>query len=486
MKPSLQLRISQQLTLTPQLQQAIRLLQLSTQDMHQEVARMLEENPMLEVADESATTIFQTAPRSSSTSTTSDESEPSRSDDRGDDRVADDFGADSFGNEPADWNTGGGAMRSTDDEDETYPEQAAEQASLRAHLHNQLTTSSLDDKDRHVVGMLIDALDENGYLAQDLEEMVAFLPAELEITLDDLETALVQLQHLDQPGLAARNLGECLALQLKALPEDTPERDLAIRLVCHHLALVAAHDFAKIKRLLRCTDDELRAAQCLITDMNPKPGAEFGQSVADYVVPDVVVEKHRSKWHARLNVEAMPKLRVNQIYANILQQRGEKNSSQLATQLQEAKWLIKNLQQRFDTILRVAQAIVERQTNFFEHGEIGMRPLVLREIADELELHESTVSRSTTQKFMLTPRGIYEFKHFFGSGLATESGGTCSSTAIRELIKQLVNAEDQRKPLTDSRMSEILAQQGIVVARRTIAKYREALRILPVNLRKSL
>jgi RNA polymerase sigma-54 factor len=481
MKPTLQLRISQQLTLTPQLQQAIRLLQLSTQDMHQEVARMLEENPMLEVAEESSAGIFAGEPRSS-TSASSDEPAQSASEDRS----ADDFGADSFGNEPADWNTGGGAMRSTDDEDETYPEQAAEQASLRAHLHNQLTTSSVDGKDRKVVGLLIDALDENGYLAQDLDELAMLLPPELEITLDDLETALVQLQHLDQPGLAARNLGECLALQLKALPEDTPHRDLAIRLVTEHLDLVAAHDFSRIKKLLRCSDEALRAAQCLITGMNPKPGAEFGQSVADYVVPDVVVEKHKNKWRVRLNVEAMPKLRVNQIYANILQQRGDKNSSQLATQLQEAKWLIKNLQQRFDTILRVAQAIVERQGNFFEHGEIGMRPLVLREIADELQLHESTVSRSTTQKFMLTPRGIYEFKHFFGSGLATESGGTCSSTAIRELIKQLVSAEDQRKPLTDSRMSEILAQQGIVVARRTIAKYREALRILPVNLRKSL
>jgi len=481
MKPTLQLRISQQLTLTPQLQQAIRLLQLSTQDMHQEVARMLEENPMLEVAEESSAGNF-TGELRSTAGTSSNEAEQSQNEDRS----TDDFGADNFGNEPADWNTGGGTMRSTDDEDDTYPEQAAEQASLRAHLQNQLTTSSVDGKDRKVVGLLIDALDENGYLAQDLDELVMLLPPELEITLDDLETALVQLQHLDQPGLAARNLGECLALQLKALPEDTPHRDLAIRLVTEHLDLVAAHDFSRIKKLLRCSDEALRAAQCLITGMNPKPGAEFGQSVADFVVPDVVVEKHKNKWRVRLNVEAMPKLRVNQIYANILQQRGDKNSSQLATQLQEAKWLIKNLQQRFETILRVAQAIVERQGNFFEHGEIGMRPLVLREIADELELHESTVSRSTTQKFMLTPRGIYEFKHFFGSGLATESGGTCSSTAIRELIKQLVSAEDQRKPLTDSRMSEILAQQGIVVARRTIAKYREALRILPVNLRKSL
>lgn len=478
MKPALQLRLSQQLTLTPQLQQAIRLLQLSTQDMHQEVARMLEENPLLEVADESAGGIFTAEPRSTP-STANDESGQTHSD-------SDDRGADDFGNEPADWNTGGGMARSEDDEDETYPEQAAEQASLRAHLHSQLTTSTLDDRDRKVVGLLIDALDENGYLAQNLEELAELLPAELEITLDDLETALVQLQHLDQPGLGARNLGECLALQLKAFPDDTPQLDLAIRLVSHHLDLLAAHDFAKIKKLLHCSDDELRAAQHLIVCLNPKPGAEFGQSVADYVVPDVIVEKYKNKWRARLNAEAMPKLRVNQIYANILQQRGDNNSSQLATQLQEAKWLIKNLQQRFDTILRVAEAIVERQGNFFEHGEIGMRPLVLREIADALELHESTISRSTTQKFMLTPRGIYEFKHFFCSGLSTESGGTCSSTAIRELIKQLVSAEDGHKPLTDSRMSEILAQQGIVVARRTIAKYREALHILPVNLRKSL
>jgi RNA polymerase sigma-54 factor len=249
---------------------------------------------------------------------------------------------------------------------------------------------------------------------------------------------------------------------------------------------VGAHDFAKIKKLLRCSDDELREAQYLIAELNPKPGADFNPTVADYVVPDVVVEKHKGKWRARLNVEAMPKLRVNQVYAHILQQRDEKNGSQLTSQLQEAKWLIKNLQQRFETILRVAQAIVERQEKFLEHGDIAMRPLVLREIAETLEMHESTVSRSTTQKFMLTPRGIYEFKHFFGSGLTTEDGGSCSSTAIRELIKQLVSEEDSRKPLTDSRMSEILAQQGIVVARRTIAKYREGLHILPANLRKSL
>lgn len=483
MKHALQLRTSQQLTLTPQLQQAIKLLQLSTQDVQQEVARMLDENPMLELAEDYAPGAFSTEAGSgpAGAAAPASGSDTNSSDDRSsDDRIRDDFGI-----EAADWESRD-RSRSADDEDESWPEHSAGQLSLREHLHEQLAAGPLEGRDRIVVGLLIEALDENGYLAQDLAELEEILPDELEITLDDLETALVQLQHLDQPGLGARNLGECLVLQLKALPEDTPQRDLAIRLAGNHLDTLAAHDFNKLKKLLLCSDVELRAAQHLIVGLNPKPGAEFDRSVADYVVPDVIVEKHQNKWRARLNAEAMPKLRVNSMYANILQQRDDGNASQLSVQLQEAKWMIKNLQQRFETILRVAQAIVERQAKFFEHGEIGMRPLVLREIAEELELHESTISRGTTQKFMLTPRGIYEFKHFFGSGLATESGGTCSSAAIRELIRQLVSAENTRKPLTDSRMSEILAQQGIVVARRTIAKYREALHILPVNLRKSL
>lgn len=483
MKHTLQLRTSQQLTLTPQLQQAIKLLQLSTQDVQQEVARMLDENPMLELADEYGPAVFSadagSAPAAEAAPTPG-------SDERGaDERSSDDLRRDDFGIEAADWESRDRA-RSADDEDESWPEHSAGHLSLREHLQEQLAAGPLEGRDRIVVGLLIEALDDNGYLAQDLAELAEMLPAELEISLDDLETALVQLQHLDLPGLGARSLGECLVLQLKALPEDTPQRDLAIRLAGSHLGMLAAHDFNKLKKLLHCSDAELRTAQHLIVGLNPKPGAEFDRSVADYVVPDVIVEKHRNRWRARLNAEAMPKLRVNRLYADILQQRDDGNASQLSVQLQEAKWLIKNLQQRFETILRVAQAIVERQEKFFEHGEIGMRPLVLREIAEELELHESTISRGTTQKYMLTPRGIYEFKHFFGSGLATESGGTCSSAAIRELIRQLVSAENTRKPLTDSRMSEILAQQGIVVARRTIAKYREAMHILPVNLRKSL
>ncbi|MDD4929622.1 MAG: RNA polymerase factor sigma-54 [Gallionella sp.] len=474
MKASLQLRLSQQLTLTPQLQQSIRLLQLSTQDMQQEVARMLDENPMLELSEDFSFSHLSAA--TSAQEPRTDEKEPGRSEDNERDES-------SSAVDVMEWNTSG---QSGDDEGESYPEQAALDVSMREYLHRQLSVSQLNHRDKLIIGMLIDALDEDGYLAQDLNELADLLPMELDITLDDLETALVQLQYLDFPGLAARNLSECLALQLKALPEDTPQRDLAICLVSDHLDLLAAHDYAKIKKLLRCPDDSLRVAQNLITSLNPKPGCEFDRSVADFVVPDVIVEKHKDKWQARLNPEAMPRLRVNQLYANILQQRDDKSGSPLASQLQEASWLVKSLRQRFDTILRVAQAIVERQGAFLEHGEIAMRPLVLREIADALELHESTVSRSTTQKFMRTPRGIYEFKYFFGSGLVTESGGVCSSAAIRELIKQLVVGEDTCKPLTDGRMSEILAQQGIVVARRTIAKYREALHILPVNLRKSL
>jgi RNA polymerase sigma-54 factor len=477
MKPALQLRATQQLTLTPQLQQSLRLLQLSTQDIQQEVAQMLDENPLLEWAEESARGAFSHEPAAGGVPSSESGERAER---------AEDAGETELGGEQVDWGGGGRTLRGADDEDGSYPELAAGQASLREYLHEQLATSALEGRDRQVVGMLIDALDDNGYLAQDLAELAELLPPELDITLDDLETALVQLQHLDQPGIGARSLGECLALQLKALPESTPQRDLAIRLAANCLDMLGAHDFTRIKKLLRCTDDELRAAQHLIVGLNPRPGAAFDQRAADYVIPDVIVEKHLGKWRARLNAEAMPRLRVNQIYASILHQRDGRNASELAVRLQEAKWLIRNLQQRADTILRVAQAIVERQGEFFEHGDLAMRPLVLREIADTLELHESTVSRSTSQKFMLTPRGIYEFKHFFGSGLATENGGACSSTAIRELIRQMIGAEDAHKPLTDGRMSEILAQQGIVVARRTIAKYREALNILPVNLRKSL
>ncbi len=482
MKPSLHLRQSQHLSLTPQLQQAIRLLQLSTLEINQEVARLLDENPLLEREDDDVAMPYAHGDAAvSSPQESAVESKSSENDE------IPQHAEDEWQKTDEDWNEpSSAATRAPDDEENTRKEIVADKPSLREHLFWQLSMSQLDACDREIIGMLIEALDINGYLAQPLEEIFEMLPEELSITLDDLETALVQLQHLDMPGIGARNLSECLALQLKALPEATPGRELAIRLVTDHLNLLAAHDYAKLKKALRCNDASLRTAQALIMQLQPRPGAEFEQRAADYVVPDVVVDRYRGVWRVRLNQEAMPRLRINQMYANILQQKGEKNEQQLAGQLQEARWFIKNIQQRFDTILRVSQAIVERQRHFFEHGDIAMRPLVLREIADELELHESTVSRVTAQKFMLTPRGIYELKYFFGSGVSTENGGTCSSTAIRALIKQLVSQEDARHPLSDSRLSEILAQQGIQVARRTVAKYRELLHILPVNLRNSL
>lgn len=464
--------------LTPQLQQAIKLLQLSTLEINQETARLLDENPFLEREDDNTNQTYSgngstDIPVSSASTESSTPTEPeSRKDD------SNEWPEPSF--------SSSSSSSSPDDEDDGYSEVAAEKPSMREHLLWELNMSQMLPRDKKIIGLLIDALDENAYLSQPLEEIFELLPPELDITLDDLETALVQLQYLDAPGIGARNLSECLALQLRAMPEDIPGRDLALSIVCQHLDLLAARDFNKLKKSLRCDDDALRCAQDLIVHLQPKPGSAFEHRAADYVVPDVLVERHGGIWRARLNPEAMPRLRINQVYANILQQRNEKNAQEMAGQLQEARWFIKNLQQRFETILRVSQAIVERQRQFFEHGDIAMRPLVLREIAEQLELHESTISRVTTQKFMLTPRGIYEFKYFFGSGLATEAGGACSSTAIRALIKQLVSEEDGKHPLTDSRMSEILAQQGILVARRTVAKYREGMNILPVNLRKSL
>ncbi|MEQ1532870.1 MAG: RNA polymerase factor sigma-54 [Sideroxydans sp.] len=476
MKSTLQLRQSQQLLMTPQLQLAIKLLQLSTLEVSQETARLLDENPFLERDDENATQPFSAGSDSigSNTDTSAD--------------TATDIPERESPADPADWAEPSftASASSVDDEDDSASEVAADRPSLREHLLWTLNMSTLVERDKTLVGLLVDALDENAYLAQPLSEIVELLPAELEITLDDLETALVQLQHLDAPGIGARNLSECLALQLRALPEDALGREVALSLVLQHLDLLAARDFSKLKKVLHCDDNSLRCAQELILRLQPKPGLSFEQRAAEYVVPDVLVERVGGIWTARLNPEAMPKLRVNQVYATILQQRGNGHSQGMETQLQEARWFIKNMQQRFETILRVGQAIVERQRQFFLHGDIAMRPLVLREIAEQLELHESTISRVTTQKFMRTPRGIYEFKYFFGSGLATEAGGACSSTAIRALIKQIVSEEDGQHPHSDGRMAEILAQQGIMVARRTVAKYRESINILPVNLRKSL
>ena len=481
MKQTLQLKLSQHLTLTPQLQQSIRLLQLSTLELNQELERFLADNPLLE-REEGEEEGFAPPPPAPEPIAPATEAEtvlgPSEA------AVDDEPPADA----DADWYLEGGAGSSTrdDGEDGDLPQLASVATTLRDHLLEQISVTKLPQRDRVLVSVLIDAVDDAGYLTQSLEEILALFPEELDISAEELAIALRHLQNLDPTGVGARSPAECLELQLIALDEDTPGRACALRVVHDHLELLAARDFTRLKRLLGCDDTLLRAAHKLIQSLNPRPGAEYSPMDTRYVVADVVVRKIKSVWVASLNPDAMPKLRINRIYADILQSNRNAGGSQLATQLQEARWLIKNVQQRFDTIQRVSQTIVDRQRHFFEHGEVAMRPLVLREIADALDLHESTVSRVTTQKYMATPRGIFELKYFFGSHVATETGGACSATAIRALIKQLVAAEDAKKPLSDSKISQILGQQGIVVARRTIAKYRESLHIPPVNLRKSL
>jgi RNA polymerase sigma-54 factor len=489
MKHSLQLRLSQHLTLTPQLQQSIRLLQLSTLELSQELDRILQENPLLErdegFREQSIPAMDPAAGATDTDSASAADSAP----------TADSAPAGAGENDSAPAEAERAELGSLDDgppsgyrddaEDGEHQQVAADAPTLRAHLLGQLALTNISEHDQRLVALLIDSLDDDGYLTQSLDEVVALLPAELEVELDELQIALQHLQHFEPVGIGARSLGECLALQLFALPTDTPHRAGALETAKHHLEALAARDFNRLKKLLRCDDAMLRGVQKLITGLNPKPGRAFSTEETRYVVTDVIVKKVKGVWLAALNPDAMPRLRINRLYADILQRNRHAGSQQLTSQLQEAKWLIKNVQQRFDTILRVAQAIVDRQRHFFEHGEVAMRPLVLREIADTLDLHESTVSRVTTQKFMHTPRGIFELKYFFGSHVTTEAGGSASSTAIRALIRQLVTAENSRKPLSDGQIAEILAQQGITVARRTVAKYRESLQILPVNLRKA-
>ncbi len=493
MRQALQLRLSQHLALTPQLQQAIRLLQLSTLELNAEIEQALQDNPLLERIEPGDPGFTQAAdtmqPVQESKESSETEAASSQSDDSFDGGLDEGWGAE-LGS--------GSSPRDSNDEDMDSGQSQAAEISLCEHLTTQLAMTQLSDRDRALVAFLIEALDADGYLGQTLEELLDVLPVvdiadeSAEETrdnlLDDLKVALRHIQSFDPPGIGARDCRECLVLQLDCL-EPSPERDLARAVVARHLDLLAARDFARIKKSLGCDDEALRLAQSLILSLNPRPGAAFAALDTRYVVPDVSVRKIRNNWVCALNGEAMPRLRINRLYAGILQRHrsgGGSSSAGLNTQLQEAKWLIKNVQQRFDTILRVSQAIVDRQRGFFDHGEVAMRPLTLREIAETVSLHESTISRVTTQKYMASPRGIFELKYFFGSHVATDSGGAASSTAIRALIKQLVGAEDGRKPLSDARLAEVLGEQGIVVARRTVAKYRDLLSIPPVNLRKQL
>ena len=489
MKPALQLKLSQHLALTPQLQQSIKLLQLSTVEMQQEIENYLLENPMLERDDDGAAESFAAAqqfdaPRSDAAERADHDERAER--DARDDREMEVPAAPSDVDDDR-WSSDAGTFTGAgrdDDDDSDSQDIHGSTPTLREHLNWQMGMTQLGERDRSLVRFLIDALDDDGYMATPLAELWETLPPEYEIELEELEIALRHIQSLDPTGIGARSPQECLVLQLKALP-DSAENRLALLIVEKYLELLAARDFLKIKRFTECDDEALKAAHALIVKLDPRPGARFAQLEARYITPDVIVKKLKGKWTAYINPDAYPRLRINRLYAEVLAQQRRGNGN-LSGQLQEARWLIKNVQQRFETIHRVTQAIVDRQRQFFEHGEVAMRRLVLREIADILGLHESTVSRVTNQKYMATPRGIFELKYFFGSHVSTDTGGACSATAIRALIKQLIGAEDGKKPLSDSQLSEILGQQGIVVARRTVAKYRESLNIPPVNLRKTL
>ena len=526
MKPSLQVRLSQHLALTPQLQQSIRLLQLSTLELHQEVEQMLEQNPFLEAEEESAPAFEPLAERLTSAEHAG-EREAERAaetggDGGGDDVPAIDGAADFGGTEREDWENGTeredfdgiretpGKTRTQNDGDIDDSDRDTPTTSLQDHLRSQLSSMRLSDADAAAVLVLIDSLDDEGYLADALEDIaarlreggMAFEPEDACADEDDpadpiltqLRCGLRFLQSMEPTGVGARDLAECLTLQLRLLPRGEAQA-IAIIVCKSHLALLARRDLKKLMAVTGADENLLREAQALIVSLEPKPGRPFARAEANIVVPDVIVQKSGRGWKVTLNPDVMPRLRINDLYANAIRaQRGAGGrgntlngaAAGLNSRLQEARWFVKNILQRFDTIQRVSQAIVERQKSFFTHGAIAMKPLVLREIADELGLHESTISRVTTAKYMSTPFGTFELKYFFGSSLATEAGGNASSTAVRALIRQIVGAEDPAKPLSDSQISQMLEEQGIHVARRTVAKYREALKIAPTQLRKAM
>ncbi len=502
MKPTLQVRLSQRLALTPQLQQSIRLLQLSTLELQQEVGQMLDQNPFLEAEEEEAGGFE--SPLERPAADRAGEADEAVDGSDGEAGLAEMRGEDFGGAEREDWSNGTegddfDGIRETPsaasgEDGPDADERQAGSVRLADHLRAQLVGMRLADDERAALEVLIESLDADGYLADPIDEIAERLAemtgardAEARAALlDRLRCALAWLQSLDPPGVGARNLGECLCLQLRAQPAG-PARQLALRIAEQHLELLARRDLRRIGALTGASDELLRQAQAMVVACEPKPGRPFADTEGQAVVPDVIVRQTRRGLAVTLNSEILPRLRINDAYARALRgRRGSEGHAGLSARLQEARWFMKNVQQRFDTILRVSKAIVERQKAFFAHGAIAMKPLVLREIAEELGLHESTISRVTTAKYMATPQGTFELKYFFGSSLATEAGGNASSTAVRALIRQLVAAEDARKPLSDHLLSQLLEEQGIQVARRTVAKYREALRIAPAAQRRAV
>ena len=482
MKQSLQLKIGQHLTMTPQLQQAIRLLQLSTLELQTEVQDALDSNPMLE-QDEAGNAETQEA---NSSVNGADKDTPVTAAENTE-TIPDELPTDSNWEDVFDTGaTSYSAPESGGSRDLTETITVSN-GGLHDQLQWQLELTHFSETDQHIARIIIDAIDDDGYLTIDIDEIHQQLDAQLEIELDEIQAVLHRIQQFDPIGVAAQDIRESLQLQLQQFDADTPWLKEARILVRDHFGLLSNRDYSKLGRKLKLATDDLQHVIHLIQSLNPRPGSAFDTDEPEYIVPDVYVVKKNDKWHVELNTDSIPRLRINGLYASMIKRgSNSKDNNYLRDNLQEARWFLKSLQSRHDTLMKVANCIVERQQGFFEHGEEAMKPMVLRSIADSIEMHESTISRVTTRKYMHTPRGIYEFKYFFSSHVSTESGGECSATAIRAIIKKLVAAENPTKPLSDNKMASVLAEQGINVARRTIAKYRESLSISPSNERKRL
>ncbi len=505
MKQSLQLRMGQSLAMTPQLQQAIRLLQLSTLELQSEIQEALEANPLLEVSEDD-----NGAPSSSDSHAGADSEAPATTDfdisspaadipeshesekelSATTQDMPDELPIDSAWEDTYDSGVNTPMMGTSEDTRDFTEYSSSGEESLRDHLLEQAFLRPLSQNDLVLATCIIDAIDDDGYLADSLEEILSGANSDREIEdhleVEDAEAVHQLVMQLDPIGCAARDLGECMSIQLQQLAEQ-PGLEAAKRIVTEQLNLLGAHDYNKLRRELKISENELRVAISVIRSLNPRPGAQISSRKAEYIVPDVFVKRARGTWRVELNPDIAPKLGINALYAGMVK-RADRSSDNtfIRNHLQEARWFIKSLQSRNETLLRVGTAIIEHQRDFLEHGEVAMKPLVLRDIAEQLEMHESTISRVTTQKYMHTPRGIFEFKYFFSSHVSTADGGECSATAIRAMIKTLIAKENTQQPLSDSKIAKILVAEGIKVARRTIAKYREAMAIPPSNERKRL
>ena len=497
MKQALQFRLGQNLTMTPQLQQAIRLLQLSTLELNTEIQEALDSNMMLEISEDGdnensspedkSSSEYENTIESASDKTTVDND--SNSDLASSEIIPEDLPVDTNWDDiydsilPGTSSSSASSTYNADDQPEVY---TASSESLQEHLRWQLKMTPFSETDAAIAEVLIDEINDDGFLAASIEDITASLD-DLEIETDEVEAVLRQIQNFDPPGIGARDLKESLLIQLQHQPNDTDLREYAITLVKDYFDLLANREYAQIMRKMKISEEDLKDVIQLVQSMNPRPGSQITSNQPEYIIPDVTVKKVNGTWKVELNADAAPKLRINSTYANMIKDvKNSDDNTAMKNHLQEARWFIKSVLSRNETLLKVAHCIVERQKDFLEYGDEAMKALVLHDIAEAVDMHESTISRVTTKKYMHTPRGIFELKYFFSSHVSTASGGECSATAIRALIKKLIAAETPKKPLSDNKIASILEEQGINVARRTVAKYRESLAIPPSNERKRL